>query len=153
MASSSAAGPIDYIDSDFFYFSISGTSDINLMRTTNTVPNTINIYFTENLPGLCGISSFTFSSVQGIAMANSCAGLPTNPSTFSHELGHDFDLFHTHEPFYGDECVNGSNCATAGDLVSDTPPIRGWAHQRSARAVCTRAVPPILAAAHPMSCR
>ena len=115
------AGPIDYIDDDFFYFSINGTGDINLLRTTNTVPNTINIYFAENLPGLCGISSFTFSSVQGIAMRNSCTGLPSNPSTFAHELGHYFDLFHTHETFQGAECVNGSNCATAGDLVCDTP--------------------------------
>ncbi len=114
-------GPIDYIDSDFFYFNISGTADINMMRTTNTVPDTINIYFTENLPGLCGISAFTFSTVQGIAMANSCTGLPNNPSTFPHELGHYFDLFHTHTTFNGAECVNGSNCATAGDLVCDTP--------------------------------
>ena len=75
-------GPIDYIDSDFFYFNISGTADINMMRTTNTVPDTINIYFTENLPGLCGISAFTFSTVQGIAMANSCTGCLTIPPPF-----------------------------------------------------------------------
>lgn len=36
-----------------------------------------------------------------------------------HEMGHYFNLIHTHE--YGDELVNGSNCGTAGDRVCDTP--------------------------------
>jgi hypothetical protein len=55
-------------------------------------------------------------------MANNCTGLPTNHSTFPHEIGQYFDLFHTHETsFGGPECTSGSNCATAGDLVCDTP--------------------------------
>ena len=39
---------------------------------------------------------------------------------FSHEMGHFFGLEHT---FGGDitELADGSNCATAGDLVCDTP--------------------------------
>ncbi len=118
-------GPIDYIDSDNFYLNINTQGEIDQLRTTNVVPNTINIYFTEELfigaSSLCGISAFTFSSVQGIVMRNSCTALPTNASTFPHEIGHYFDLFHTHETANGRECVNGSNCATAGDLVCDTP--------------------------------
>lgn len=91
------------------------------LRKTNVVPNAINIYFT-NTSMYCGISSFTFSAVQGIVMANNCTGLPTNHSTFPHEIGHYFDLFHTHESaFGGKECVSGSNCGAAGDLVCDTP--------------------------------
>ncbi|MEZ6021020.1 MAG: M43 family zinc metalloprotease [Planctomycetota bacterium] len=119
------AGPVDYIDSDAFYFNINTTSEINALRTTNTVPGTINLYFTQNLAnssgGLCGISAFTTSSVQAIAFANNCVATSTNHSTFPHELGHYFDLFHTHETAFGEECVNGSNCAFAGDLVCDTP--------------------------------
>jgi hypothetical protein len=58
-------GSIDYIDSDEFYFNIDTSAEIDALRSTNPVPNTINIYFTLNLAresgGICGTSSFTFS--------------------------------------------------------------------------------------------
>ena len=119
-------GPTRFINSDAFYFNIDSTSEINALRNTGPVPGTINCYFTPNLKvnastSICGISSFTFSSVQGIVMNNACTGLASNPSTFPHEIGHYFDLFHTHETGLGAECVSGSNCATAGDQVCDTP--------------------------------
>ena len=116
-------GPIDYIDSDFYYFNVNTGEEIDDLRTQNLVPGAINIYFTENLP-YCGVSAFSFSSVQSILMKNSCTASDSglgNHSTFSHEIGHFFDLFHTHETFYGDEYVDGSNCGSAGDLVCDTP--------------------------------
>ncbi len=118
-------GEIDYIDSDAFYFNIDSISEINALRTTNTVADAINCYFTENLrtgpnSPICGISAFTFSDVQAIAVSNACAATPTNHSTFPHEIGHYFDLFHTHETAFGDEFVDGSNCEDAGDLLCDT---------------------------------
>ncbi len=119
-------GEIDYIDSDAFYLHIDSISEIDAMRTTNPVPDAINIYFTPNLRSspntlLCGISAFTFSSVQAIAMSNSCTATATNHSTYAHEIGHYFDLFHTHETAFDDELVDGSNCEEAGDLLCDTP--------------------------------
>ena len=118
-------GPIDYIDSTAFYLEIDTTDEINALRSTNVVPNTINCYFTEILAnenfGLCGISAFTSSTFQAIAMRNSCTATNTNHSTFPHEIGHFFDLYHTHETFFGEECVDGSNCDVAGDLLCDTP--------------------------------
>ena len=44
-------------------------------------------------------------------------------STMPHEIGHNFNLLHTHQGAgaTGCELVNGSNSATAGDLVTDTP--------------------------------
>ncbi len=44
-------------------------------------------------------------------------------STLPHEIGHNFNLLHTHQGtgVAGCELVNGSNSATAGDLVTDTP--------------------------------
>lgn len=120
--------PFDYIDSDAFYFDIDTLLEINDLRSTNTAPNAINVYFTEVLDyeagSLCGISAFTFSSQQGVAFRNSCVASDVGAgdhSTFSHELGHVFDLFHTHETAFGDEYVDGSNCTSAGDLVCDTP--------------------------------
>ena len=119
-----AAG-IDYIDDDDFYYNIDTLAEINALRQTNPVANTVNIYFTPNLANqngsFCGISSFTNSPVQCIVMHNTCTGLSWNPSTFPHEVGHYFDLYHTHETAFGVECVNGSNCDIAGDLLCDTP--------------------------------
>jgi hypothetical protein len=111
------AGPIRYIDSDAFY-DISG-SETTALRNTDVVPGTINIWFVNSAP-YCGISSFTTSSQQGIVMNNSCTALPTNRSTFPHEIGHYFDLYHTHETAFGTECVARTNCSTRGDLVCDT---------------------------------
>ncbi len=113
-------GPVNYIDSDAFYYDIDTQAEIDALRQTNVVPDTINIYFTENLP-YCGISSFTWSDVQGIVMNNGCAGTGSNPSTFPHELGHYFDLLHTHSTMFGAECVICCNCNIAGDLLCDTP--------------------------------
>jgi Tol biopolymer transport system component len=118
-------GEIIYIDSDAFYLNINTQTEIDALRSTAVILNTINVYFTENLalPGLplCGISSFTFGGVQGIVMANSCTSAGGNHSTFAHEIGHYFDLFHTHETALGVECTNGSNCGATGDLLCDTP--------------------------------
>lgn len=119
-------GAIDFIDSNAFYFDIDSMAEIDALRTTNTVPNAINVYFTPNLKvsassAICGISAFTFSDVQAIAMNNSCTATSTNHSTYAHEIGHYFDLFHTHETAFDDEFVDGSNCNTAGDLLCDTP--------------------------------
>jgi hypothetical protein len=117
--------PIDYIDSDLFYEQIDSMQEIDMLRSTNVVADTINVYFTPHLSmgsgEFCGISSFTWSPVQGVVMHNTCTGRPWNPTTFPHEIGHYFDLLHTHETAYGHECVDGSNCTTAGDLLCDTP--------------------------------
>lgn len=43
-----------------------------------------------------------------------------NVGTFAHELGHFFGLLHTFEG-NGTELVDGSNCATEGDMICDTP--------------------------------
>jgi len=39
----------------------------------------------------------------------------------AHEMGHCLSLAHTFETAWGVECPDGSNCATAGDRVCDTP--------------------------------
>ncbi|MCP3920760.1 MAG: hypothetical protein GY711_34975 [bacterium] len=116
---------VRYIDSDAFYFEIDTQAEIDALRSTSPVAGMINVYFTPNLANenysLCGISSFTFSAVQGIVMNNSCSSSFGNHATLVHEFGHYFDLFHTHETAFGVECPDGSNCGQAGDLVCSTP--------------------------------
>lgn len=116
-------GSVDFIDDDDFYFNINTQAEIDALRQTDPVANAVNVYFTANLAigatGLCGISSFTWSAVQGIVMKNSCAD--PGDTSIPHELGHYFDLLHTHETADCVECPDGSNCTTCGDLLCDTP--------------------------------
>jgi Tol biopolymer transport system component len=118
------AGDIDFIDSNQAYLFTDTLWEIDELRQTNVVPDAINIYFTGELAAgvpLCGISSFTFSDVQGIVVRNSCTAAGGDASTLAHEVGHYLDLYHTHETALGVECPDGSNCAVSGDLLCDTP--------------------------------
>ncbi len=119
------AGAVDFIDNNIYYDGIVTQFQADQLRRTNVVPNTINLYFVEDFSvggtTLCGQSSFTTSTAQGVLMDNQCTASFGDNATLAHELGHYFDLYHTHETAFGDECPDGSNCATAGDLICDTP--------------------------------
>ncbi|MCB9474363.1 MAG: hypothetical protein H6678_11180 [Candidatus Delongbacteria bacterium] len=110
----------DTINSDAYY-SIDSDAERNLLRSIANQPDMIDCYFVNHDEGYCGVSSFSWSTVHGISFDMQCVGVPDNPSTFPHEIGHYFDLLHTHSTGEGEECPNGSNCAVAGDLVCDTP--------------------------------
>jgi hypothetical protein len=81
----------------------------------------VNMYFANSVTSsdgssLCGYSRYP-PSEDYVVMAASCA---TNGSTLAHELGHLFGLPHTHGET-SNELVDGSNCATEGDYICDTP--------------------------------
>lgn len=115
--------PVNFIDEDYFYLDMSTGAKMDSIKRYDRVPEAINIYWVPNTSGFpyCGISSFTTSAVQGIIMNNSCGGTFDPNSTLVHEIGHYFDLYHTHETAFGTECPDGSNCSSAGDLICDTP--------------------------------
>ncbi|MEO9485063.1 MAG: T9SS type A sorting domain-containing protein [Ekhidna sp.] len=118
-------GDINYIDSDK-YFDFSSSMELEVAEQ-HFVENTINVYFFNSaLSGensVCGYARFPQSGIDRIVMVNSCT---TNGSTFPHELGHYFALYHTHGKTNNgttDELVTrdgGANCATAGDDLCDT---------------------------------
>jgi len=109
-----------YLDSDQYADCTSEES--YALRAINPVPNSLNVWFVPNFIGLCGKSSFPGSATQGIVMDNDCTATTYNHSTFTHEVGHYFNLWHTHTTSLGGaECVDGSNCSIAGDLFCDTP--------------------------------
>jgi hypothetical protein len=109
-----------FIDSD--QYADCETSEMDALRQIDVVDGSVNIYFVPET-SICGRSSFYGIGVQGIVMNNYCTANPSVPnySTFSHEVGHYFNLYHTHETYFGVECVDGSNCDSAGDLFCDTP--------------------------------
>lgn len=93
--------------------------------TAYDVPNVLNVYFfgavTSGGTNYCGYS-YLPPSADRIIMSKSCIGIGSE-EIFVHEVGHYFGLYHTHGKgnTLTDELVNGSNCATAGDDVCDTP--------------------------------
>jgi hypothetical protein len=117
-------GAIRYINDSALY-DIDNEAEYLLLLQTDVVDDTINVYFVRTLePGsssLCGRATFTFVPTEGVVLVNHCTPADGNTITFAHELGHYFDLYHTHETAMGSECPSGVNCAIAGDLVCDTP--------------------------------
>jgi len=114
-------GVFHYSNDDSLYAGVDTDAEFDALWSTDAVANTINVYFCGVLPGLCGRASFTTMPAQGVAVANGCTTQGGNTVTFAHELGHYFDLYHTHETMFGVECPDESNCSTAGDKVCDTP--------------------------------
>lgn len=110
-------GSVMYIDDDNYNPLPNAVDKQNNLRQIANVPNTMNVYFT-NMVGLAGQSTYSSYPYQGVIVDNLYAA---NGSTFPHEVGHFFDLYHTHEAYYGLECPDGSNGTTAGDLCADTP--------------------------------
>lgn len=115
-------GDINFIDnSDYYDFD---AADEGKLAVPNDVANVINVYFFNSISSqgsaLCGYTRFP-PSEDRVFMANGCT---TSGNTFAHELGHYFTLYHTHgktNTGTTDELVDGSNCATAGDNLCDTP--------------------------------
>ena len=117
-------GKEKYIDNSTYTTMLYRSDNEYEMANANNVANVINIYFIDDLrfangaTGLCGYSVFPFMSEDWIIMDNDCVD---GGSILSHEIGHYFYLFHTHETAFGRELVNRSNCSQAGDLLCDTP--------------------------------
>ncbi len=118
-------GSVHYIDDDDLSDCDIDTDNARLVQ--NNVNDALNIYFTGSLRAgnslLNGISAFPSgnASANRIVMWNNAV---PNGSTLSHEVGHYWNLYHTHETAVANELVTrgtGANCSSAGDLVCDTP--------------------------------
>ena len=119
---------INYIANNTLYdFDI----DDQALLYANNQPDIMNLYFVESIAfgsgNACGYTYLPGNTSQYydvIVMDNQCTNNPVS-TTLIHEFGHHFNLIHTHgtsnEPGSTDELVNGSNCASAGDRVCDTP--------------------------------
>ena len=114
---------VNYIDDDNYYDFDS--ADESAVGAANDASNVVNVYFANTVASsgtaVCGYAYLpsTFSPDR-LFVRNSCIG----GKTFIHEMGHFFGLYHTHGKTNNgttDELVDGSNCATAGDDICDTP--------------------------------
>lgn len=107
-----------YIQSDELS-SLDNASESDQLITAYNNAQTIDIFYVNDVTywNVCGFASVGWSVDGYIVMKKGCE----NNGSLEHEMGHYFNLMHTHETAYGAELVNGSNCATAGDLICDTP--------------------------------
>lgn len=109
---------INYINNDTYY-NFNTSTQSALMQTYN-ISDAINIYLFNTMvnPDGSNVWGYTYypCSPNIIALRQSTMD---ELVTVTHELGHFFRLPHTHDR--GNELVDGSNCATAGDCFCDTP--------------------------------
>ncbi len=125
--------PPNYINNSYYNDLTSGNR--NELSHEYGVAQVMNIYCVDNywdaLSGtLCGIADYPSADKQKnrIFIQNSCM---TNGSTFSHEVGHFFGLYHTfQEEHMGKEMVcrmldentnEKADCRETGDECCDTP--------------------------------
>ena len=105
-------------------YEIDGKDEGDMLSDLNNIDNVMNVYFVDSIfndddDPLCGWAYYSSSFFHDyVLMRNDCA---MNGSTLAHEIGHYFDLFHTHDTDCGAELVDGSNCMTAGDKMCSTP--------------------------------
>ena len=86
--------------------------------------NTINLYITKNLYNQKGTDVNGYTYMPGVMRKNSIFVTKSGMtgSSLAHQMGHFFNLYHTHESaaFGAELAKDRSNCATTGDRCCDT---------------------------------
>jgi hypothetical protein len=114
-------------DSDLFDLDMA--LETSALYNLNHVDDAINIYFANSLGANSGVARFPWHDDSNAVFVASS----TNPNVLTHEIGHCFGLFHTHQctmvnpspinstdPDCPGELVNGTNAHEAGDRMIDT---------------------------------
>ncbi|ABG58257.1 conserved hypothetical protein [Cytophaga hutchinsonii ATCC 33406] len=111
-------GAIDFIPNNRWLNLDSYDEQWELLDAYND-PRTVDLFIVAQINQIsaCGYASLGWDGDGFIVIQNPCY----NEDVLLHELGHYFNLYHTHDDLYGKELVNGSNCSTAGDFICDTP--------------------------------
>ncbi len=102
-------GPVRIVDND------------NLYALWNLDPATMNPYYEPGYITLVYCALLP-NSLGGFTMGDLVYLRGSGSAQIAaHEVGHVLGLMHTHDSIFGAELVDGSNCATAGDFICDTP--------------------------------
>ncbi|MCP4442571.1 MAG: DUF4384 domain-containing protein [Aureispira sp.] len=118
-------GDYNYINNDFFHKFNKDTEDE--FCKTQDVPNVINLYIVGSIKsGYSSYCGYTYppSSTKNVDRIFIAKKYLDNGVTLARQAGHYFSLYPTHGPDEdkrSDELVNGTNCATTGDCICDTP--------------------------------
>lgn len=117
----------DYIDNDALYSQYRiGIDDAT--TASRDAQNALNQYHVNKFdnPNVGGYARFPANNIASTrtVILNQSGDDDLGNRVVPHELGHTFNLLHTHETAYGNELVTrgaGANCDVTGDLVCDTP--------------------------------
>jgi hypothetical protein len=112
---------LSYID-NYHFDEIHQEDNETDLITQNTVGNVINLYLVLHLYNeagqeVCGYTYYPADSDDVILLNKSCLNGPF----LIEQIGHFFNLYHTHETIFGIELVARTNCQTLGDRCCDTP--------------------------------
>ncbi len=106
---------------NFEHDTINSDNEKTAIMTKYHADKRINFYFLSVLGGSepAGFAAGSIGDASGSGIfINKTLGVTSG--TFAHEMGHFCSLAHTFEG-NGAELVDGSNCATEGDQICDTP--------------------------------
>lgn len=84
----------------------------------------INVYIVDSIFNGYGGVTANVPTFTGEGIFILASEIPRNMHTFSHEMGHFFNLLHTFQGSSGYNCATNVNCVTDGDQICDTPPHR-----------------------------
>lgn len=85
----------------------------------NREPRVINFVVVNSILNPAGKAGYASGTINSRGKPYICVAR-ASATVWIHELGHYFGLLHTFEPVIG--LADGSDCATTGDLICDTPP-------------------------------
>lgn len=105
---------------------INSDAEFDGLDNINTTTTSLRVYLVDGFAGSFSTGVIGKAELPGTFMAIRKDSRDT--FVLAHEIGHNLNLFHT---FHGASCepdsdipaelANGNNCATAGDLICDTP--------------------------------
>lgn len=112
---------VSYIDNYHFDEIHIGTNEYEMMAQYE-VRSMINLYLVSGLYNeagdeICAHTYFPADSTNVIWLGKSCL----NGKSLIEQIGHFFNLYHTHETIFGNEPVSRADCKTTGDRCCDTP--------------------------------
>lgn len=107
---------VHFIQSDEWYELDTDQESQDMVNSANN-PNTMDVFYVKNINHIaaCGYASLGWNTDGYIVIQDGC-----NEATLAHEIGHYFNLPHTHDNSIP-ELVDGTNCDAAGDYFCDTP--------------------------------
>ncbi len=117
---------VDTIDNTFLNLQFNADTDDPGVFDPYQVPNCLNIFYVSDINGNnnacsppCGYGGIALGGIPGTFCLVDDGNVGGH--TISHEIGHCLGLSHTFARINGRECIDGSNSASAGDLITDTP--------------------------------
>lgn len=116
----------EYIDSDAMNKMACTQTNINILCNKNPQSNAVDVYILSDGSEFGKEAAGAVLDI-GKTSIVSIKKYYDNVSTLAHEMGHVFNLYHTHRGSKNRneggiaELVNGSNSQVAGDYVTDTP--------------------------------